>query len=67
MLDPECGLFEPGNVTTLLDEEATREHIWKTLAGLRRKAHKQDMVWVFYAGHGAPERDDVCDRRRESS
>jgi len=58
MLDPECGLFEADNVTLLADEDATRERIWRALAGLRRKAHKQDSVWIFYAGHGAPEGDD---------
>ncbi len=57
MLDPECGLFEADNITLLADEDATRERIWRALAGLRRKAHKQDSVWIFYAGHGAPEGD----------
>ncbi len=59
MLDPECGLFDGDNVTLLADEDATRERIWRALAGLRRRAHKQDSVWIFYAGHGAPEGDDV--------
>jgi len=58
MLDPECGLFEADNVTLLADQDATRERIWRALAGLRRKAHKQDSVWIFYAGHGAPEGED---------
>ncbi len=58
MLDPECGLFDAENVTLLADEDATRESIWRALAGLRRKAHKQDCVWIYYAGHGAPEGDD---------
>lgn len=58
MIDPECGLFEVDNVTLLVDEEATRERIWRALAGLRRQSHKQDCIWIFYAGHAAPEGDD---------
>ncbi|MDZ7317391.1 MAG: caspase family protein [candidate division KSB1 bacterium] len=55
MTDPECGLFDRENVAMLLDEEATRERIWRALAGLRRKSSMNDTVWLFYAGHGAPE------------
>ena len=58
MLDPECGLFDADNVTLLVDEDATRERIWRALAALTRKASKHDCVWLFYAGHGAPEGDD---------
>ncbi|RME93654.1 MAG: hypothetical protein D6766_07770 [Verrucomicrobia bacterium] len=59
MIDPECGLFPKENVELLLDEQATRQAIWKALARLRRQAGPEDTVWIFYAGHGAPEGDKV--------
>jgi hypothetical protein len=58
MIDPECGLFNKQHVTLLLDDMATREQTWRALAGLRKKATSNDTVWIYYAGHGAPEADD---------
>jgi len=59
MTDPECGLFAPEHVTLLCDEEATRDRIWRALATVRRKAGSGDMVWIYYAGHGALEDNDA--------
>ena len=59
MVDPECGMFPEENVRLLVDAEATRENVWRSLAGLRRAAGQDDTVWVYYAGHAAPEESHV--------
>lgn len=55
MIDQDCGMFSNKNVELLLDTDATKENIWRALANLRRKAGENDTVWVYYAGHAAPE------------
>jgi len=55
MVDPDCGMFAEDNVHLLLDDEATHENIWRAMAHLRRAAGDNDTVWVYYAGHAAPE------------
>ena len=59
MVDPDCGVFAMDNVELLLDADATRDGIWRSLAGLRRKAGPEDTVWVYFAGHAAPEDDQT--------
>ena len=59
MVDPDCGVFDEGNVELLLDTDATKDGIWRSLAGLRRKAGPEDTVWVYFAGHAAPEDDQT--------
>jgi len=55
MVDPNCGMFPESNVNLLLNEDATRDSIWKALSALRRISGENDTVWVYYAGHAAPE------------
>ena len=46
------------NVTLLLDQKATLTQLRSTLGThLKNKAGKEDMVIIFFAGHGATERD----------
>jgi len=59
MTDPDCGMFPEDNVRLLLNEEATREGIWRALSALRRSAGENDTVWVYYAGHAAPEESSL--------
>ncbi len=59
MVDPECGMFPKENVRLLLDAEASKERIWRALSGLRRSAGENDTVWIYYAGHAAPEESNV--------
>lgn len=40
------------HVTTLVDADATRERILKTIAEVAHQARPQDTLIVFYAGHG---------------
>jgi hypothetical protein len=59
MIDPDCGMFPKDNVRLLLNEEATREGVWRALSSLRRSAGENDTVWVYYAGHAAPEESNL--------
>lgn len=59
MTDPECGMFPQENVRLLLDADATRENVWRAFSGLRRSAGENDTVWVYYAGHAAPEESNI--------
>ncbi len=60
LTDPKYGGIPEENVKLLLGEEATDRAI-KTAIGrwLSREAHKDDMVIIFYSGHGAPEEGDT--------
>ena len=43
------------NVHVLFDEQATRENLLSQIDWVRRKALPEDLVFVYFAGHGAPE------------
>ena len=58
MIDPEIGMFDPEFVTLLLDEQATTTAIKKALSRLK-SADPEDTVWIYYAGHAAPENNSV--------
>jgi peptidoglycan/xylan/chitin deacetylase (PgdA/CDA1 family)/uncharacterized caspase-like protein len=48
--------FKPDHVFTLLNEDATRERILSVLGDTlsnTKSVHKEDRVFVFFAGHGA--------------
>ncbi len=55
LTDPNHGRFDKKNVRLLLDERATAKNIRRHFTWLRRNARPEDMVIVFYSGHGAPE------------
>ena len=59
MTDPDCGMFPKENVQLLLNSDATRDGIWRALSSLRKSAGENDTVWVYYAGHAAPEESNV--------
>lgn len=45
-------LFEPENVTLLVDEEATRANIYDALRSHIEKITPQDNLLIYYSGHG---------------
>lgn len=54
----EKNLVPPENITVLLNEQATLRNLRSALGtGLKSAAGSDDMVIIFYAGHGATERD----------
>lgn len=57
-----CG-YPDGNVTVLLDQEATLEGIRTALANLASSALPNDTVTIFFSGHGArlgTSEDPIC-------
>ena len=58
LLDPQLGGFKESNVKLLLDDKASLINIKKELGiFLARKAGRDDLVLIYFAGHGAPETD----------
>ena len=54
----EKNLVPAENITVLLNEQATLRNLRSALGtGLKGAADSDDMVIIFYAGHGATERD----------
>lgn len=51
--DRGSALYEKVNVTSLIDEKATKQGILDAVRALRQTARPQDTVGVFLAGHGA--------------
>src|SRR5262245_11740117 len=55
LTDPKLGRVFQENVILLLDEEATQRNIRSAIGTqIPRRAGEQDIVYIFYAGHGAP-------------
>jgi tetratricopeptide (TPR) repeat protein len=51
--DPRTGIFQPENVTVLVNKDATEKNIKFKFDDMVGKAkQKEDMFFVFYAGHG---------------
>ena len=56
--DPELGGIPPENIVKLVDEEATQRRIRNAIGEeIRRNAGEDDVVIIYYAGHGSPESD----------
>jgi len=55
LIDPELGRLPSANVILLLDEEATQRNIRSAIGTkLPRRAGENDVVYIYYAGHGSP-------------
>jgi uncharacterized caspase-like protein len=63
LTDPELGRIPPDNVISLLDKKATAKEIRKALGTMYRRANENDLVFIYFAGHGSP----VIDREGRSS
>ena len=51
--DPRTGIFQPENVTVLVNNDATEKNIKFKFDDMVDKAEqKEDLFFVFYAGHG---------------
>jgi uncharacterized caspase-like protein len=58
LTDPKYGNFPKQNVKLLLDEQATLTEIKSAMGTfLARNAGEDDMVCIYFAGHGSPELD----------
>ena len=53
--DPELGRISPDNIFLLLDEDATQRKIRSAIGTkIPRRAGEDDVVYIYFAGHGAP-------------
>lgn len=51
---PEGGAVPDENITLLIDEDATRAKILRRLEDLFAKAGRNDLVMMYFSGHGLP-------------
>ena len=57
-VSPDGGKYAPSRVKLLLNQEATAANIKQALFEWLRKALEEDMVTIYFAGHGSPESPD---------
>ena len=55
LLSPQGGAFSPQRVRCLTNRQATRGKIIDSISGFLCTAAPEDLVIVFFAGHGTPE------------
>lgn len=60
LLSPSGGSFKKENVRLLLNEDATSQNVRSALFTFLTKPREQDLVILYFAGHGSP---DPHDRR----
>ncbi|MEM6259658.1 MAG: caspase family protein [Planctomycetota bacterium] len=51
--DPQAGMFPPDHITTLTGTDVTKARVIDALDQLGRRAGPDDLVVVFFSGHGA--------------
>ncbi len=56
--DPRYGRFNPGTVTLLTDENATRSNILSALQNLFINAQEDDLVLLYVSSHGSENRKE---------
>ncbi|MBM4033917.1 MAG: hypothetical protein FJ291_19365 [Planctomycetes bacterium] len=55
LVDPKGGRYAPDHVKLLLDKEATGAQLREALFTWSRQAIAEDLLVIYYAGHGSPE------------
>lgn len=58
LISPTGGRYAPDRVRLLVDEQATAKAMRSALFVWLKQAIEEDMVTVFFAGHGSPESPD---------
>ncbi len=53
------GKYSPNNIQLLLDKEATSRNIKDALFNWLRQAIEEDVVIIYFAGHGSPDSPDT--------
>ena len=59
LISPNGGRFAPSRVNLLLDRKATNENIKEALFAWLKQAIEEDLVVIYFAGHGSPESPDA--------
>jgi uncharacterized caspase-like protein len=57
-VSPTGGRYAPANVKLLVDEQATNQNIKTALFGWLKQALAEDVVTIYFAGHGSPDSPD---------
>ena len=58
LISPTGGRYAPARIKLLLNEECTSFRMKKALFSWLKRALKEDMVTIYFAGHGSPESPD---------
>ena len=58
LISPLGGKIDQRHARLLLNEEATKENVEEALGQFLRGSCPQDLITIYFAGHGAPEPDD---------
>lgn len=58
LLSPDGGSFPKENILFLVNEDATAENLRSALFTFLTKPRPQDLVVIYFAGHGAPDPND---------
>jgi hypothetical protein len=59
LISPSGGRYAPSKVKLLLNKEATNERIKDALFNWLKQAIEEDVVVIYFAGHGSPESPDA--------
>ncbi len=59
LVSPQGGRYAPARVKLLVDRDATGNNIREALFGWLRQAIEEDVVMIFFAGHGSPDAPDT--------
>jgi len=55
LISPDGGKYSPSHVKLLLDQDATGKNIRNALFIWLKQAIQEDVVMIYFAGHGSPE------------
>ncbi len=58
LTSPDGGRYPPSRVKLMVNEQATGRHIKEALFVWLKQAIQEDMVIIFFAGHGSPDSPD---------
>ena len=58
LLSPQGGAFPPDHVLLLTDRKATVNEVRNAIGGFLAKSLEDDLVIIFFAGHGVPDPDN---------
>lgn len=58
ILSDKGGKFQKENVRLLINENATYQNLRNGLFGFLKRAKKDDLVYIYFSGHGAPEAEN---------
>ena len=61
LISDQGGRYSPSNVNMLVDEDASKRNIQTALFQWLRQAIEEDVITLYFAGHGSPDSPDTPD------